>query len=138
MSRLICFLPTSFNLWHSYLSFTSTQAPGLFFLTPKYCTIKKKKNPGSDIGIMNCSVEEEIRDGSLVTQSSLTCCNPTDLPARLLCPQCFSRQEYLLRCHDLLQGSFPTHGSNSGLPHCTCIPYCLSHQRSSYKGEKGF
>ena len=30
----------------------------------------------------------------------------------------------------LLQGIFPTQGSNSSLPHCRQIPYCLSH--SSY------
>ena len=30
----------------------------------------------------------------------------------------------------LLQGIFPTQGSNSGLPHCGCILYCLNHQGS--------
>ena len=33
-------------------------------------------------------------------------------------------------CHALLQGIFPTQGSNSGLPHCRQILYCLSHQES--------
>ena len=32
--------------------------------------------------------------------------------------------------HSLLQGIFPTQGSNPGLPHCRWILYCLSHQRS--------
>ena len=31
-------------------------------------------------------------------------------------------------CHALLQGIFPTQGSNPGLPHCRQILYCLSHQ----------
>ncbi|KAM7233981.1 hypothetical protein CapIbe_016118, partial [Capra ibex] len=31
-------------------------------------------------------------------------------------------------CHALLQGIFPTQGSNPGLLHCRWIPYCLSHQ----------
>ena len=31
-------------------------------------------------------------------------------------------------CHALLQGTFPTQGSNPGLPHCRQILYCLSHQ----------
>ena len=31
-------------------------------------------------------------------------------------------------CHVLLQGIFPTQGSNPGLPHCSQIPYHLSHQ----------
>ena len=33
-------------------------------------------------------------------------------------------------CHVLLQGIFPTQGSNPGLPHCRKILYCLSHQES--------
>ena len=33
-------------------------------------------------------------------------------------------------CHALLQGIFPTQGSNSGLPHCRWILYHLSHQGS--------
>ena len=33
-------------------------------------------------------------------------------------------------CHSLLQGVFPTLGSNPGLPHCMEILYLLSHQRS--------
>ena len=33
-------------------------------------------------------------------------------------------------CHALLQGIFPTQGSNPGLPHCRRIPYQLSHQGS--------
>ena len=33
-------------------------------------------------------------------------------------------------CHFLLQGIFPTQGSNPGLPHCRQILYQLSHQGS--------
>ena len=33
-------------------------------------------------------------------------------------------------CHALLQGIFPTQGSNPGLPHCRQILYHLSHQKS--------
>ena len=33
-------------------------------------------------------------------------------------------------CHALLQGIFPTQGSNPGLPHCRQILYRLSHQGS--------
>ena len=33
-------------------------------------------------------------------------------------------------CHTLLQGIFPTQGSNPGLPHCWWILYHLSHQGS--------
>ena len=34
--------------------------------------------------------------------------------------------------HSLLQGIFPTQGSNRGLPHCRQILYHLSHQESPY------
>ena len=42
----------------------------------------------------------------------------------------FSRQEYRVGCCSFLQGLFLTQGSNSGLPHCRQILYCLSHQGS--------
>ena len=47
-------------------------------------------------------------------------------PARLLCPWGFSRREYWsgLPCPPL--GTFPTQGSNPGLPHCRQILYHLS------------
>ena len=44
----------------------------------------------------------------------------------------FSRQEYWKCCHSLLQGFFPTQGSNPGLLHCRWILYHLSHQGSSW------
>ena len=34
-------------------------------------------------------------------------------------------------CHLLLQGIFPTQGSNPGLPHCRQMLYRLSHQGNS-------
>ena len=38
-------------------------------------------------------------------------------------------------CHALLQGIFPTQGSNPGLPHCRWILYHLSHQGSSNRAK---
>ena len=35
-------------------------------------------------------------------------------------------------CHTLLQGIFPTQGSNPSLPHCRWILYCQSHQGSPW------
>ena len=40
----------------------------------------------------------------------------------------FSKQEYGVSSHSLLQGIFPTQGSNHGLQHCRQILYRLSHQ----------
>ena len=37
-------------------------------------------------------------------------------------------------CHGLLQGLFPTQGSNPGLPHCMWILYCLSHGKPKNTG----
>ena len=64
-------------------------------------------------------------------------------PAGILCPWGFSRQEYWIGCHALLQGLFPTEGSNGhflcllhwqksnpGLCHCRRILYHLSHKGS--------
>ena len=42
----------------------------------------------------------------------------------------FSRPEYWRGSCPLLQGIFPTQGSNPGLLHCRLILYQLSHQRS--------
>ena len=51
-------------------------------------------------------------------------------PARLLCPWDFPGKNAGVGCYFLLQGIFPTQGSNPGLPHCRQILYCLSHQGS--------
>ena len=48
--------------------------------------------------------------------------------ARLLCPWNFSGQNTGVGSHPLLQGIFPTQGSNPGLPHCRQIFYRVSHQ----------
>ena len=46
----------------------------------------------------------------------------------------FSRQEYCLGFHSLLQGIFPTQGSNPGLQHCRQILYQLSYGGSTKEG----
>ena len=51
-------------------------------------------------------------------------------PTRLLCPWDFPSKDTGVGCHFLLQGIFPTQGSNTGLLHCRQILYQLS-----YKGR---
>ena len=51
-------------------------------------------------------------------------------PARLLGPWDFPGNCTGVDCHFLLQGIFPTQGSNPGLPHCRQRLYRLSHQGS--------
>ena len=69
----------------------------------------------------------------LVTQSCLTLCNPMNCspPGSFVhgnSPDLNTGVVY----HDLLQGIFPTQGSNPGLPHCRQILYHLYHQGSPY------
>ena len=68
----------------------------------------------------------------LVTQSCLTLCNPMDCSP----PGSSARGDSPgkntgLGCHALLQGIFPTQGSNPGLSCCRWILHHLSNQGSS-------
>ena len=67
----------------------------------------------------------------LVAQSCPTLCNPMDysLPGSSVLGDSLSKNTGV-GCHALLQGIFPTQGSNPGLPHCRPILYHLSHQGS--------
>ena len=72
----------------------------------------------------------------LVTQSCPTLCDPVDCNP----PGSFVHGDSPGKntgegCHSLLQGIFPTQGSNSGLPHCKWILYHLSHQGSPQTPE---
>ena len=51
-------------------------------------------------------------------------------PTRLLCPWDFPGKDTGVGCHFLLQGIFPTQGSNLGLLHCRQIIYWPSYQES--------
>ena len=49
-------------------------------------------------------------------------------PTRLLCPWDSPGKNTGVGCHALLQGIYPTQGSNPGLLHCSRILYRQSHQ----------
>ena len=51
-------------------------------------------------------------------------------PTRILCPWESPGKNTGVGCHALLQGIFPTQGSNPDLPHCRWILYHLSPQGS--------
>ena len=53
-------------------------------------------------------------------------------PPRLLCPRNSPGKDSAVHCHALLQGIFPTQGSNPGLLHCREILYQLSYHGSPY------
>ena len=67
----------------------------------------------------------------LVAQSCLTVCDPMDysLPGSSVHGDSPVKNTGV-GCHVLLQGIFPTQGSNPGFPQCRQILYCLSHQES--------
>ena len=67
----------------------------------------------------------------LVTQLCLTLCNPMDcsLPGSSVHGDSLGKNTGG-GCLALLQGIFPTHGWNPGLPHCRQILYHLNHQGS--------
>ena len=60
----------------------------------------------------------------LVTQSCPNLCDP------MVYPWNFPGKNNGVGCNSLLQGIFPTQGSNPGLLHCRQILYHLSHQGS--------
>ena len=71
---------------------------------------------------------EEVKCSRSVVSNSL---RPHKLQrSRLLCPWDFPGNSTGVDCHFLLQGIFPTQGSNPGLPHCRQTLYHLSHQGS--------
>ena len=67
----------------------------------------------------------------LVTEPCLTLCDSMDCspPGSSVCGDSPSKNTRV-GCHALLQGIFPTQGSNLGFPHCRRILYHLSHQGS--------
>ena len=67
----------------------------------------------------------------LATQSYPTLCDPMDYSPPGSSVRGDSPSKKMgVGCHALLQGIFPTQGSNPGLPHFRQILYCLSHQGS--------
>ena len=65
----------------------------------------------------------------LVIQSGLTLCDPVDRsPPGSSVHGDSPGKNTGVGCHALLQGIFPNQWSNLGLPPCTRILYCLSHQ----------
>ena len=66
----------------------------------------------------------------LVTQLGLILWPHGLYPARLLCPWNFSGKNTGMGSLSLIQGIFPTQGSNPGLLHCRWILYQLSHREA--------
>ena len=69
---------------------------------------------------------------AFVAQSCPTLCDPMDCSPSGSSVHGDSPGKNRVGCHFLLQGIFPTQGSNPGLPHCRRILYRLSHQGSPW------
>ena len=68
-----------------------------------------------------------------VAQSCPTLCDPMDCsPPDPSLHGASSGKNTGVGCHAILQGIFPTQGSNPGLLRCRPILYCLSHQGSPF------
>ena len=69
----------------------------------------------------------------LVAQSCPTLCSPMDCnPSGSSVHGDSPGNNTGVSCHVLLQGTFPTQGSNPGVLHCRQILYHLSHHKSLY------
>jgi len=67
----------------------------------------------------------------LVAQSCLTVCNPMNCsPPGSSIHGDSPGKNTEVGCYALLQGTFPTQGSNPGVRHCREIIHCLNHQGS--------
>ena len=79
----------------------------------------------------------KVKNESEVAQSCPTLCDPMDCsPPGSFVHGDSPGKNTGVGCHALLQGIFPTQGSNPGLPHCRQILYCLSHQGNPQLGPK--
>ena len=73
----------------------------------------------------------ETESESEVAQSCPALCDPMDYSSPVSSVHGDSPGKNSgVGCHALLQGIFPTQGSNPGLLRCRWILYCLSHQGS--------
>ena len=90
--------------------------------------ISKKDNPimTAWMDLEGIMLSEKNSD-KVSAPSCPTLCNPMN-PTRLLYPWDSPGKNTGVGCHFLLQGIFPTQGSNPGLPHCRQTLYRLSHQ----------
>ena len=82
---------------------------------------------GMELG-RSMGLREYIRERKKVAQSCQTLAIPSTVAHQAPQSMGFSRQEYWSGLHFLLQGIFPTQGSNPGLPHCRQALYHMSHQ----------
>ena len=94
-------------------------------------TSDQQRGEGSGMGRNRGEGLKSINANCAQSLSSLTFCDPMDCshPGSSVHGDSPGKNTGVW-CHALLQGIFPTPGSNPGLPHCREILYNLSHQGS--------
>ena len=107
------------------------------FLPPRFSGIKiPLESPSHLKSLLSSSSSPSTIDKSERKVKSLSgvrlFATPWTVAYRLLCSWNFPGNSPGVDCHFLLQGIFPTQGSNPGLPRCRQTLYCLS-QKDSLK-----
>ena len=108
--------------------------PSLFILSSpmsqvwKIAARKEGEENISDYFLLILFYHGEVK----VARSSLTLCDPMDFFTTSIHPWHSPGQNTGVGSCSLLQGIFPTQGSNPGLLHCRQIPYQLSHKGSPF------
>ena len=128
LKRCINEYTTHFNLWGRFLLPNLSPWNAEYIISQLYGYLKILRFV---FKIQNQSLVCFTVCMCLVTQLNLTLCNPTDYSP----PGCSVHGDSPgkntgVGCHALLQGTFPTKGSNPDLPHCKRILYRLIHQGS--------
>ena len=101
-------------------------------LCPTLCNSTDCSLPGFSVhGILQARI---LASAGEVAQSCPTVRFHGLKPTRLLHPWNFPGKSSGVGCHFLLQGIFPTRGSNPGLPHCSQTLYRMSYQGSPKLG----
>ena len=97
-------------------------------LSQGWCLLGPQNGAGSRLPYGDASPDSWDAVLFLVTQSCLTLCDAMDcsLPGSSVHGDSPGKNTGV-GCHALLQGIFPTQGSNPDLPQCRQILYCLSH-----------
>ena len=124
---------TFINLFHFFyfifsapfsfsLCFPISQSFFVFFLKPLWSVAEN---------LLHTYTYSIVYAVCLVAQLCPTLCNPMDCSSPGSSVHGDSPGKYTeVSCYALLQGIFPIQWSNSGLPKCRQILYCLSHQGS--------
>ena len=116
--------PSPGTLLNPDIETTSPALAGGFFTT-SHLGSPFWSQKGPNFGLLRKWVSEWVSECHSVVSDSATPWTTHSME--------FSRPEYWGGSLSLLQGIFPTRGSNRGLPHCRQILYQLSHKGTDFK-----